>query len=223
MRDILIELILKYGIKQVKCEIDEICKSMYEDLKVLYLEEKSVTPQKKETRGRKKKIVEPLEPSVKEVKEEKEEDVEEVQEEPTIIRKRIIKKFDKTGAKEKMNIVVQKLEEHGGIDAEDAALLADNEEVEQKEKTPREIEKEKHLAAIEAKRLELEADGIDPESLLTKENLEKWLNAGKSYQRIAKEHVGLHEMIVSQKAREYGMASHASKFKFYKKGNTKNY
>jgi hypothetical protein len=216
MRETLIELILKHGIKQVKCEIDDICKTIYEDLKLLYVEEQVAPIQKKETRGRKKKVVEPIETPVQE--QIKEEIVEEVKEEPTVIRKRIIKKFDKSGGKEKVNIVVQKLEEHGGIDAEDAVLLADNEETEQKEKTPREIEKEKHLAAIEAKRLQVEASGIDPESLLTKENLEMWLNAGKSYQRIAKEHVGLHEMIVSQKAREYGMASHASKFKFYRKG-----
>jgi hypothetical protein len=215
MRDVLIELILKHGIKQVKCEIDDICKTIYEDLKVLYVEEHVAPNQKKETRGRKKKVVEPIETPVQEqVKEEKEE----VVEEPTVIRKRIIKKFDKTGGREKVNIVVQKLEEHGGIDAEDTVLLEDNDEIVEKEKTPREIEKERHLIAIEAKRLQLEASGIDPESLLTKENLETWLNAGKSYQRIAKEHVGLHESIVSQKAKEYGMASNASKFKFYRKG-----
>ena len=44
-------------------------------------------------------------------------------------------------------------------------------------------------------------------SLLTKENMEKWLNSGMSYQRIAREEVGLSEKIVSSKAKEYGLTS----------------
>lgn len=44
-------------------------------------------------------------------------------------------------------------------------------------KTPEQIKKERldHRAAVEKKRAELEAQGIVPESLVTKENLEKWL------------------------------------------------
>lgn len=78
-----------------------------------------------------------------------------------------------------------------------------------KVKTAEEIKKERedHLAAIKKKRKELKEKGIDPTSLLTKENMEKWLGAGMSYNRIAREEVGLSEGIVSSKAKEYGLMS----------------
>jgi predicted nucleic acid-binding Zn-ribbon protein len=76
-------------------------------------------------------------------------------------------------------------------------------------KTPEEIKKERedHLAAIKVKRKELKKKGISSMSLLTKENMEKWLNSGMSYNRIAREEVGLSEKIVSSKAKEYGLTS----------------
>jgi hypothetical protein len=66
-------------------------------------------------------------------------------------------------------------------------------------KTPEQIKKERldHRAAVEKKRAELEAQGIVPESLVTKENLEKWLGSGLSYQRIAKELTGCQDAYIS--------------------------
>jgi hypothetical protein len=76
-------------------------------------------------------------------------------------------------------------------------------------KTAEEIKKEReeHLAAIKKKRKELKEKGIFPVSLLTKENMEKWLKSGMSYNRIAREEVGLSEKVVSSKAKEYGLTS----------------
>jgi hypothetical protein len=68
-------------------------------------------------------------------------------------------------------------------------------------------EREEHLGAIKAKRKELRKKGICSESLLTKENMEKWLGKGMSYNRIAREEVGLSEKVVSSKAKEYGLTS----------------
>jgi hypothetical protein len=76
-------------------------------------------------------------------------------------------------------------------------------------KTAEEIkqEREEHLAAIKKKRKELKEKGINSQSLLTKENMEKWIKNGMSYNRIAREEVGLSEKIVASKAKEYGLSS----------------
>jgi hypothetical protein len=76
-------------------------------------------------------------------------------------------------------------------------------------KTGEQIKKERydHRAAVDKKRAEIEAQGIEPESLLTKENLEKWIGAGMSYQRIARELTGCHEADVSRYAKRFGLKS----------------
>ncbi len=58
-----------------------------------------------------------------------------------------------------------------------------------------------------AKRRELEAEGINPTSLLTKENLSQWLAAGKTYSQIAREDVGMREEDVSAAAKKHGLSS----------------
>jgi hypothetical protein len=58
-----------------------------------------------------------------------------------------------------------------------------------------------------AKRQELEAAGINPTSLLTKENLEKLLTSGKTFSQIAREDVGLREEDVSAAAKKHGLTS----------------
>ncbi len=60
---------------------------------------------------------------------------------------------------------------------------------------------------VKKKHDELVSQGIKPSSLLTKENLARWLGEGKSYQRIAREHVGLNETIISHTASRYGLSS----------------
>lgn len=74
-------------------------------------------------------------------------------------------------------------------------------------------EKERHRIAVEEKRKELLEQGIEPESLLTKENLEVWLKKGKTYMKIAKE-TGVDEGEVSRTARGFGLKSVMTKHKF---------
>ena len=82
-----------------------------------------------------------------------------------------------------------------------------------KQKSPEEIKEQKiqHREAVSKKRAELEAKGIKPESLLTKENLEKWINSGLSYQKIARDHIGIHENTISSVAQSFGLRSTISK------------
>lgn len=69
--------------------------------------------------------------------------------------------------------------------------------------------KAEQKAAELKKRAELDAQGIfSVESLLTKENLEKWiLQEHRTYAYIAREYVGCPEALVSETARAYGIQS----------------
>jgi hypothetical protein len=58
-------------------------------------------------------------------------------------------------------------------------------------------------AAEAAKRAELTAAGVDPHDKLTRENLQKWLNEGKSFSQIARDEVGLRQEEVSAAVKKY--------------------
>jgi hypothetical protein len=91
----------------------------------------------------------------------------------------------------------------------DATVIQENLEGVYVKKTPEEIRKERdsHLATVEAKRVELVEKGINPKTLLTRSNLEKWLKMGMSYQRIAREEVGLSERYIAGVAKNFGLQS----------------
>ena len=78
--------------------------------------------------------------------------------------------------------------------------------------------KVKHREEIAKKNKELLEKGIKPESLLTKENLTKWLGEGMSYMRIAREQVGLPETQISAMAKQFGLQSDIKKYIVMKKG-----
>ena len=82
------------------------------------------------------------------------------------------------------------------------------------------FDKQEHITAIEKKYAELKGKGINPESLLSKENLEKWLNEGMSYMRISREKVGLADKIVSEYAKKYNLKSTITKLKEQKKNSS---
>lgn len=82
------------------------------------------------------------------------------------------------------------------------------------------FDKQEHNTTIEKKYAELKGKGINPESLLSKENLEKWLNDGMSYMRISREKVGLGDKIVSEYAKKYNLKSTITKLKEQKKNST---
>jgi hypothetical protein len=80
--------------------------------------------------------------------------------------------------------------------------------------------KAKHKEEVQKKHKELTEKGIKPESLLTKENLTKWLGEGKSYMRIAREDVGVPENEISAIAKTFGLQSDIKKYIVMKKGKS---
>jgi hypothetical protein len=77
-------------------------------------------------------------------------------------------------------------------------------------------QKQQHREQVDKKRQELVAKGVKPESLLTEENIRKWLGQGYSYQKIAKE-TGVHEVQVSNMCKSFGLQSSISKYVAMKK------
>ena len=62
------------------------------------------------------------------------------------------------------------------------------------------------------KKRELDAQGINPASLLTKENLQKWIvDEKKTFAAVARDYVGLPDSMVSSAAKSYGIQSETSK------------
>ncbi len=77
-------------------------------------------------------------------------------------------------------------------------------------------QKQQHREEVEKKKAELTAKGVKPESLLTEDNLRKWLGQGYSYQKIAKE-TGVHEVQVSNVCKSFGLQSSISRYVAMKK------
>jgi hypothetical protein len=67
--------------------------------------------------------------------------------------------------------------------------------------------------AVLAKRKELEAKGINPDSLITKESLEKWLNRGWSYMQIARE-TGVDASSITSIAKLNGLQSQKAAYRY---------
>lgn len=62
------------------------------------------------------------------------------------------------------------------------------------------------------KKRDLDAQGINPASLLTRENLQKWIvDEKKTFAAVARDHVGLPDSMVSSAAKSYGIQSETSK------------
>jgi hypothetical protein len=78
--------------------------------------------------------------------------------------------------------------------------------------------KAKHREEVLKKHKELTEKGIKPESLLTKENLTKWLGEGMSYMRIARECTGVSENEIAAIAKTFGLQSDIKKYIVMKKG-----
>jgi len=195
-------LFLRYGIVEIKNSIEKECRRLYEGLQIFY--EGNGKNTRKET-----VIEQSFEPMItSKISIESNNDcninIENKEEEigggsANILR--IIKKMNKNAVVE--DIIVPTINPIEDIKYENKEEIED--------------ERERHRRIVAEKHTELLENGIEPMSLLTKDNLEKWLKSGKSYMKIAKE-TGIDEGEVSRKSREYGMKSLASKYKFYKKG-----
>ena len=94
--------------------------------------------------------------------------------------------------------------------------VSDQEEEEQKapmNEKERKARIKKEQAQAERKKFEeLKAQGIVPESLLTKENLNTWVNTqGLSFTQIAREYVGIDAEKISEVAKKFGLQSNIAK------------
>lgn len=203
-------LFLEYGVKNVMICVNTVSKALYEELKAIYEAVPEAPEAPVEKKGRHLRIVKKKEPVESAVEAPIETPAEAViaDEKPgdkvvEVVTLRVKKKVAAP-------VEVQQTAEESDSES-DATASVDVEPPQYKIKSPEEIKKERldHRAAVEKKRAELVAQKIVPESFLTKENLEKWLGAGMSYQRIAKE-VGCHEQQVSFVARGFGLKSQIS-------------
>jgi hypothetical protein len=86
--------------------------------------------------------------------------------------------------------------------------------------TDEQEKRQKHKEAIQTKRDELKASGVEPSTLLTLSNLKKWLDEGNTYWKIA-ELTGVPDADVSAVAKQYGLKSAVSQKIFMKRGSDK--
>lgn len=200
-------LFIEYGVKNVMSCATTISKALYEELKEMYGETVVVEPvetvealpaEKKEKKRIIRKAVEPVETPV------------ETAVEPVATNEKVVEVV--TLRVKKKAVPPVEVQQSGEEDSEesnsDVTVPVDNQKT-YPVKTAEELKNERHdhREAVEKKRAEIEGQGIEPESLLTKENLEKWLGSGMSYQRIAKEMTGCHEADISRYAKRFGLKS----------------
>lgn len=99
------------------------------------------------------------------------------------------------------------------VEAEDAAPVAPVEAAatllqQEPKRTPAEIKKWQRDQEA-ARRTYMKANKISRSSLMTVENVRKWLEDGYTYARIAREHLGCKEEDVSKYAKENGLSRRA--------------
>jgi hypothetical protein len=78
-------------------------------------------------------------------------------------------------------------------------------------------ERKEHFAKINAEAAEktlarLRAEGVDPKSLLTRENLTEWVERkGLAFTAISRDYVGLPDSVIAEAAKKFGLESAVSK------------
>jgi hypothetical protein len=78
-------------------------------------------------------------------------------------------------------------------------------------------ERKEHFAKINAEAAEktlarLRAEGVDPKSLLTRENLTDWVERkGLAFTQISRDYVGLPDSVIAESAKKFGLESAVSK------------
>jgi hypothetical protein len=77
--------------------------------------------------------------------------------------------------------------------------------------------KDNQKEAVAKKHKELEEKGITAKSLLTKENLQKWIGEGCTYSKIARDYTGCTDGEIAAAAKEFGLQSNLSKHFAYKR------
>ena len=182
------ELIGKYGLKAVHKALDKEMKDTFAYLSGVYGGEKV------EKKAVKKNIIveEVVEPE-QIIDEFDEEDIPEEALDPSV-KQVVIESVKKTPEEKKASIEKQK-------------KISDD------VRAAKEYQKE----AVAKKRKELEEKGITAQSLLTKENLQKWIGEGCTYSKIAREYTGCTDAEISLAAKGFGLQSNMSKHFAYKK------
>ena len=198
MEDDIRALLLKYGIVEVHEALKRVCERMYWELGQIYgpttnidsvVKVCAVIPESNSIEEAPSPPPEFDEEPITEPEAEEESEEETVKE--VVLPKRVIKKKKA----EQEQVVVVPLNELVKSVEDDDTWTTEQKRI-----------KDKHRKTIQDKFDELSAKGVDPNALLTKENLEGWLKEGKSYNCIARD-VGLHESVVSKTAKEFGLES----------------
>jgi hypothetical protein len=225
MDDDIRQLLFKYGIAKVHEALPQICRQMYLELSAIYGPPTTIdtvvnveTPPYEETI-----VFFPPTPSVHSMCEEDElpspieleeppfqQDEESADEsaKEIVLPKRVIKK-KKAAQDESQPVPLNELVKVTKEPTADSLWADKQQDI-----------KDRHRKAIQDKFEELTAQGVDPNTLLTKESLKRWLDDGKSYNTIARE-VGLHESVVSRVAKEFGLESKTNRadlMKWVKRG-----
>ena len=213
-------MIGKYGLIAIREFVEAECKATWEYLKTIYSSPSTEKPSVSEHA-----ILTETQP-ITELTEKSVEDAEKVPIVKKLIQRKPVKVIDFLTSSQpepdnqpKNTLIVEKepvleeeheeeeFEEEEQTEQEDDTTIKEVTAYRAKTKEERDEEKRNHKDAVRTKREELQKQGIRPSSLLTKENLKKWLDQGMSYQRIAREKVGLNETIISQEAEKHGMKS----------------
>jgi hypothetical protein len=195
-------LFIKYGITEVKECVEKECRHLYESLQSIY-----EVKRKYERKVKVKAEAEAEEAPVAPV----EEPPNPPPKSPVVKKIRKIKPIIEDEKEENTENIFQNIKKSNVIFV--AAPVEEPESEPEFEPEPALYQKQVHQTIVAEKRKELMEQGIEPESLLTKENLEKWLKSRKTYMRIAKE-TGVDEGEVSRIAKGFGLSSVMSKYKF---------
>jgi hypothetical protein len=204
-------LFLEYGVKNVMSCVNTVSKALYEELKEIYGEKECIvqtvpveaveaSPVEKKERKRivKKAVEAPAETAA----------------EPVAINEKVVEVVTlRVKKKVAPPVEVQQTAEEDVEEESDSDMTVPVDgQTTYRVKTTEEIRKERdeYLAAVAAKHAELVNKNISPKTLLTRDNLEKWLKSGMSYQRIAREHVGLSERYIAGVAKNYGLKSNVA-------------
>jgi hypothetical protein len=187
-------LIGKYGIVALRNQIEKMCRDTFEELKALY-EGGSEAESEADI-----KVVDVVAPKI----------IKKIIRKPKPVTDFIIEP-EEAVYEDMCEKSVEPVHEAVSGEGEGEAVLEEQEPQPKKyiKKTDEELKqiKSNHRLAVQKRHQELMEKGIDPQTLLNKENLEKWLKMGLSYQKIARDHVGVHENVISSVARAMGLKS----------------
>ena len=129
-------------------------------------------------------------------------------------------------AQQVQQVQVQQSQKHTPLRADTKVVVVKQPEAQQSESEPEPQQQVHNVSGLsdpkdikkwqkeqeEKKKRELDAQGINPASLLTKENLERWiLQEKKTYAAVARDYVGLPESMISSSAKSFNIQSETTK------------